>query len=185
MRAAAWARSLPRPLITAWNVIGSAFGFGLAGYTGVLVTATTIPVWQNARLLGGVFLASAASASYGLLMLLLLRRGRAHSDPAVSKLARADRFVMVLEFLLVVGLVVTLGAASWPMTTGGFGLLFWLGAVGLGMLVPLLLHRVAPRGWDPHRREVVAAVCALIGGLVLRFVVVMAPQYPAISLWAL
>src|SRR5688572_17911819 len=46
LRAAAWAETLPRQLITAWNVIGSAFGFALAGYTGVLVTATTIPVWQ-------------------------------------------------------------------------------------------------------------------------------------------
>jgi formate-dependent nitrite reductase membrane component NrfD len=185
LRAAAWAGTLPRRAITAWNVVGSAFGFALAGYTGVLVTATTIPAWQNARLLGGLFLASAASASYALLVLLLLRRGRNHSDPAVSKLARADRYVMVLEVLLVLALVITLGAASRPMTTGGFGVLFWLGAIGLGILVPLLLQRVPAYGRDPHRREVIAAVCVLIGGLILRFVVVMAPQYPAVPLWAL
>ncbi len=185
VRAARWARSLPRPLIVAWNVVGSFFGLALAGYTGVLVTATTIPVWQNARLLGGLFLVSAASASYALLMLLLLRRGRTHADPTVAKLARADRFTMVLEFLFVLGLVITLGATSRPITTGGFGVLFWLGAVGLGVVVPLLLHRVSPRGWDAHRREIVAAVCVLIGGLILRFVIVMSPQYPAVSLWSL
>jgi formate-dependent nitrite reductase membrane component NrfD len=185
LRAADRVRTLPRPLLTAWNVVGSLFGFALAGYTGVLVTATTIPVWQNARLLGGLFLTSAASASYALLVLLLLRRGRSHADPSVAKLARADRFMIVLEFLLVVGLVLTLGAASRPMTTGGFGLLFWLGAVGLGVVVPLLVHRVGPRAWDDHRREVIAAVCVLVGGLILRFVVVMSPQYPAVSLWAL
>jgi formate-dependent nitrite reductase membrane component NrfD len=32
---------------------------------------------------------------------------------------------------------------------------------------------------------VIAAVCVLVGGLILRFVVVMSPQYPAVSLWAL
>jgi formate-dependent nitrite reductase membrane component NrfD len=185
LRAADRVRGLPRPAVVAWNVVGSVFGFGLAGYTGVLVTATTIPVWQNARLLGGLFLASAASASYALLVLLLLRRGRVHSDPTVAKLARADRFTVVLELLLIVGLVLTLGQASRPLTTGGFGVLFWLGAVGLGMVAPLLLHRTTLGGWDAHRREVIAAVCVLVGGLILRFVVVMSPQYPMVPLWAL
>jgi polysulfide reductase chain C len=185
LRLADWARGLPRPLLTGWNVLGSFFGFGLAGYTGVLVTATTIPVWQNARLLGGLFLASAASASYALLVLLLLRRGRAHSDPSVAKLARADRFTVALEFLLIAVLVLTLGQASRPLTTGGFGVLFWLGAVGLGLVVPFILHRTAVWGWDAHRREVIAAVCVLVGGLILRFVVVMSPQYPVVPLWAL
>jgi len=185
LRATDWARGLPRPVMLGWNVIGSFFGFGLAGYTGVLVTATTIPVWQNARLLGGLFLASAASASYALLVLLLLRRGRSHSDPSVAKLARADRFTMLLEFLLIAGLVFTLGQASRPITTGGFGALFWLGAVGLGLVVPLLLHRTTLGGWDAHRREVIAAVCVLVGGLILRFVVIMSPQYPVVPLWAL
>ena len=185
VRAAERVRALPGPLLTAWNVVGCVFAFALAGYTGVLVTSTTIPVWQNARLLGGLFLVSGASAGYALLLLMLLRRGRAHSDPSVAKLARADRFTMLLELLLVLGLVVTLGAASRPITTGGFGVLFWLGAVGLGVVVPLLLHRVSPRGWDAHRREVIAAICVLVGGLILRFVVVMSPQYPSVSLWAL
>lgn len=185
LRAADRARGLPRPLVVSWNVLGSVFGFGLAGYTGVLVTATTIPVWQNARLLGGLFLASAASASYALLMLLLLRRGRSHADPSVAKLARADRFTMVVEFVLIAGLVLTLGQASRPITTGGFGALFWLGAVGVGLVVPFLLHRTTLGGWDAHRREVIAAVCVLVGGLILRFVVVMSPQYPVVPLWAL
>lgn len=185
LRATELVRGLPRSLIAGWNVLGSLFGFGLAGYTGVLVTATTIPVWQNARLLGGLFLASAASASYALLVLLLLRRGRAHSDPSVAKLARADRFTMAVELVLIFLLVLTLGRASRPMTTGGFGVLFWLGAVGLGLVAPFLLRRTALGGWDAHRREVIAAVCVLVGSLILRFVVVMSPQYPTVSLWSL
>lgn len=184
-RAVEWARGLPRALMMGWNILGSCFGFGLAGYTGVLVTATTIPVWQNARLLGGLFLASAASSSYALLMILLLRRGRSHSDPPVAKLARADGFTIVLELLLIGGLVLTLGQASRPITTGGFGALFWLGAVGLGLITPMLLHRTTLGGWDEHRRAVIAAVCVLVGSLILRFVVVMAPQYPMVPLWAL
>lgn len=185
LRAERWARSLPRPLFVAWNVVGTIFGFALAGYTGVLVTATTIPVWHNARLMGGLFLVSAASTSYALLMLLLLRRGRDHAEPSVAKLARADRFSMVLELILIALMLIVLGQAARPLVTGGFGLLFWIGVVGLGLLVPLALQRGGIGGWGAHRREMTAAICVLLGGLLLRFVIVMSPQYPAIHPWEL
>jgi len=185
VRGAERGRALPRPLRLAWHVVGTFFGFGLAGYTGVLVMATTIPVWQDARVLGGLFLASGASAAYAVLTLLLLRRGRSHADPAVAKLARADRFTLVLELLLIAGLVVALGERIGSLLRGGFGVLFWLGVVGVGLLLPLGLHRHAVPGRDAHRRAVAAAVCVLIGGLLLRFVIVMSPQYPAVQLWAL
>ena len=184
-RAMEWAGTLPRPLMLAWNVVGACSGFALAGYTGVLVTTTTIPVWHNARLMGGLFLASAVSTSYALLLLLLLRRNMPHARPTVAKLARADRFAMVLELGLLLVMLLVLGRTARPLTTGGFGVLFWGGVVGLGLLFPLLLRRRAIGGWSEHRRELVAGACVLAGGLLLRFVIVMAPQFPAVSLWAL
>lgn len=184
-RAVETARRLPRPLTVAWYVAGTILGFALAGYTGVLVTATTIPVWHNARLLGALFLASGASASFALLVSVLLWRGRGHRDPSVAKLARADRFTMVLELVLVAGLLLMLGTAARPLISGGFGVVFWLGVVGIGLLAPLLLHRISIRGWDQRRGERIAAGCVLLGGLILRFVVVMSPQFPAVHLWSL
>jgi protein NrfD len=185
VRLVRWARERPRPVMLAWNVVGIVAGLALTGYTGVLVTATTIPTWHNARVMGALFLVSAVSTSYSLLMLLLLLRDPVRARPTVAKLARADRFSMVLELLLVLALVVVLGEAARPLTTGGFGAVFWIGVVGLGLLVPLLLHRGVLRGWTQHRRELVAAVCVLVGGLLLRFVIVMSPQWPAVSLWTL
>ena len=185
VRATAWAGTRPRPLMLAWNAAGTFFGFCLAGYTGVLVSATTIPVWHNARLMGALFLVSAASTSYALLMLLLLRRGAGRVAPTIAKLARADRFSMVLELVLIALLLVILGRTARPLVSGGFGVLFWIGVVGLGLVWPLVLHGRAVLGWAEPRRELIAAVCGLVGGLLLRFVVVMAPQYPAVSLWAL
>jgi protein NrfD len=184
-RLAEWVRTRPRPLVVAWHALGTVFAFALAGYTGVLVTATTIPVWQNARLLGALFLVSAASTSYALLLLLLLRRGAGPSHATVRKLVRADRFSMMLEVVLLVLLLILLGRFAEPLISGGFGALFWLWVVGVGLLFPLVLHQRPVRGWDTHRRELIAAVCVLVGGLVLRFVVVMSPQYPAVRLWAL
>jgi formate-dependent nitrite reductase membrane component NrfD len=177
-------RMLPGAAVSAWHAVGTFFGFALAGYTGVLVTATTIPVWHNARLMGALFLASAASTSYALLM-LLLRRGREYPRPTLEKLARADRFSIGLELAIIAAMILLLGPVARPLITGGFGVLFWIGVVGLGLIFPLVLHRGAIRGWTAPRRELIAAVCALVGGLLLRFVIVMSPQYPAVSLWAL
>jgi formate-dependent nitrite reductase membrane component NrfD len=185
LAAAERVRRLPRPLITGWHVVGTFAGFTLGGYTGVLVTSTTIPVWHNARLMGALFLASAASTSYALLMLLLLRRGRERAHPTVEKLARADRFSMALELVIILLMLLWLGPLARPLITGGFGVLFWIGVVGLGLVFPLVLHRAAIRGWADPRRELIAAVCVLVGGLLLRFVVVMSPQYPAVSPWSL
>lgn len=185
LRAAAWARTAPRGLAQVWHVLGTIAAFALAGYTGVLVTSTTIPAWHNARPLGALFLASAASTSYALLMLLLSRRGRSHADASVRKLERADRFSILLELLLIALLLLSLGSAARPFITGGFGVVFWLGVVGLGLIVPLLLQRGVIGAWGTHRREIVAAMCVLLGGLLLRFVVVMSPQYPAVHLWHL
>ena len=185
LRAVDRARRLPRPVLTAWHVVGTLVGFALGGYTGVLVTSTTIPVWHNARLMGALFLVSAASTSYALLMLVLLRRGRAHTRTTVEKLARADRFSMGLELAIIVLMLLLLGPLARPLISGGFGVLFWIGVVGLGLVFPLLLHRGAIRGWPEPRRELIAAVCVLVGGLLLRFVVVMSPQYPAVPPWTL
>jgi formate-dependent nitrite reductase membrane component NrfD len=176
---------LPRPVRTAWHVVGTFVGFALGGYTGVLVTATTIPVWHNARLMGALFLASAASTSYALLTLVLLRRGQAHARTTVEKLARADRFSMGLELTIIALMLLLLGPLARPLISGGFGALFWIGVVGLGLVFPLVLHRAAIRGWTEHRRELIAAMCVLVGGLLLRFVVVMSPQYPAVPPWTL
>lgn len=177
-------RRRPRPLVIAWNVLGTFFGFFLAGYTGVLVTSTAIPVWHNARFLGALFLASAASTSYALLMLLLMRRGRGHDDATMRKLARADRWAIWIELVILAIMLVLLGGVARPFITGGFGIVFWLGVVGAGLVVPLVLHRRTHRG-DGARFARIAALCVLAGGLLLRFVIVMSPQWPRVPLWYL
>lgn len=186
VRADRWARSRPRPFAVLWGILGAFFGFFLAGYTGVLVTGTSIPFWHNARLMGALFLASAASTSYALLILLLMRRGRTHGDTTVEKLARADRLAIVMELVILLAMIVLLGSVARPMIAGGFGIVFWLGVVLVGLLLPLVLHwsgRVGPA--SAERRATLAAACVLLGGILLRFVIVMSPQWPTVPLWYL
>lgn len=166
---------VPRAVTLAWAILGSFFGFFLAGYTGVLMVSSVTPVWHNAIPLGGLFLASAASTSYALLILLLARRGRGPSDPTVRKLADADRWAIAIEIVLLLLVLVPLGSLARPFVTGAYGALFWVGAVIAGLLAPLLLER----------KLRLRAALILVGGLVLRFVMVMAPQSPEVRPWHL
>ena len=176
------ARALPRPLLLAWSVAGAFFAFFLAGYTGVLLVGTVAPMWHNAIPLGGLFLASALSTSYALLILLLARQGRGHSDPSVAKLALADRWALVIEIVLLVLVLVPLGALARPMLTGGYGVVFWIGVVLAGLIAPFVLEFA---GRDVERKHRLRAALVLAGGLMLRFVIIMAPQWPGVKPWSL
>src|SRR5205814_2147219 len=58
-------------------LLGAAFGFFLASYTGVLLSVTNRPIWADTPLLGLLFLVSGASTSVALMLLLGRRRGMA------------------------------------------------------------------------------------------------------------
>lgn len=185
VRIDAQAREAPRPLAVLWGVLGAFFGFFLAGYTGVLVTASGEAVWHNAQLLGALFLTSAASTSYALLLVVLLRRGASHTDSTLVKLARADRWAIALEILILTVMLVGLGSLARPFVTGGFGIVFWIGVVVIGLIAPLVLHRRSHGSGDARRKVKLAATCVLVGGLLLRFVIVMSPQWPSVMPWYL
>ena len=179
-----WLQTSPALRMT-WHALGALLGFGLAGYTGVLMIGTARPVWHNAYLLGGLFLASAASTSYAFLTLALLRRGRRHADATVAKLDEAERWSLGLETGLLAITLAWLGDTARPLVTGGYGALFWVGVVGVGLLVPFVLGRVRVTSGALDRRAMLRAGCVLAGGLMLRFVFVMAPQWPRVSPWHL
>jgi len=61
-------------------VLGGLCGFFLAGYTGVLLAVTNLPLWADTSWLGLLFLLSGASTAAALLMLLGLRRGAPTTD---------------------------------------------------------------------------------------------------------
>jgi protein NrfD len=142
-----------------------------------------VPLWHHAQLLGAVFLFSAASTAYALLVFVLRRRGEPESAASIRRLEAADRWVILFELLTIVIMLITLGRVARPLVTGGFGVLFWLGVVGVGLVVPLLLPYL--RSDALARRPLLGAGCVLVGGLLLRFVVIMAPQWPNIALWRL
>ena len=158
--------------------VGSVFGFFLAAYTGVLLSTTAQPIWGDSRLMGALFLASGASTGLASIAVVSYFKG-ANLGESWSKLKKADSFAMVVELVLLFALVLMLGPAADPVTKGRFALPFWGGLVALGLVVPLALSFVKA-GAGKERTAggtlAIASVLVLIGGFLLRYVIIMAGQ---------
>jgi formate-dependent nitrite reductase membrane component NrfD len=153
------------------SVLGAAMGFFIAGYTGVLLSVTNRPIWADTNFVGVVFLASAASTAAALLVLLAFRRGGAASS--IHALERFDTLALVLELIALIALVASLGGLL-RLWLNAWGALLLLGVVLAGIIAPLFL-RWRARGL-PGPASAMAAVLVLIGGLLLRIVVVLSSE---------
>jgi len=168
---AAWRRVHPPSLLGRFiAAIGGIFGFYVAGYTGVLLAVTNRPIWSDTPLLGLLFIVSAASTSAAL-MILLAEKSK-WTMPGLLDLQRMDAWVIALELFVLVAVIVSLGpvARAWLNV---WGLLLLFGVIGLGMLLPLALYWRGKRG--EHNMRTSAAL-VLVGGFILRLVIVFSAQ---------
>jgi protein NrfD len=161
---------LPKPTCCGIAIAGGIFGFFVAGYTGVLLAVTNRPIWSDTPLLGLLFLVSAASSSAALMLYLARRRG--WTMGGLERLHRMDTLMLVLEVLVLLAVMVSLGPVlrAW---LNAWGLLLLLGVVLPGLVVPLLAS------WRPGVIPLTTATSALlviVGGLLLRVVVVLSSE---------
>lgn len=154
------------------RLIGCAVGFFIAAYTGSLLTATNQPLWSDTTWLSPLFLASATST--GLATMILLAQGRpAVSATSLEHLRLADLWALMLELIVFVIFLISLGGLLLPVMQTWHGKLLVIGTLLLGLLLPLGLH--APLGLRPQQRIVIAALLSLVGGFVLRYAVLTSP----------
>jgi formate-dependent nitrite reductase membrane component NrfD len=151
-------------------VIGAILGFFVAAYTGVLLAVSNQPVWSDTWTLGGLFVASGLSGAAAAI--LLLSRGQREAAVTDGKLIEADRYFIILELVLIVLFLVTLGGLVSKVLGGGW-IILWL-VVLIGTLVPLVAH------WRPtlvrQVPPVVVPVLVLVGVLALRAVIIFSAQ---------
>jgi formate-dependent nitrite reductase membrane component NrfD len=187
--------------VLGWSNI--VLGIGLGIYTGILLnTMVARPLW-NSAILGPLFLVSGLSAGAAVMHIaatllqgrsapqgmvggafsaLLQPLGAQHPEKGTSQaLVRYDQIFLVTELVFIALLLINLhtssashAVAASVITTGPYALPFWLGVVGVGVLLPLawqgleLSHKVA--------HTVLPAVMVLVGGFTLRWVMVNAGQ---------
>ena len=128
----------------------------VGAYTGLLLSATNVPLWaRNYRFLSPLFLSSAMSSGLAA-TLLATRLLRVHQPESRNRVARAERVVLLTELGLTLASLAQLRGAARPLLRAPFvG-----GSIGMGMLAPLLID---------DRLEVLRSVLVLFGSACTRF----------------
>lgn len=166
-------------LRTTVGVIGGFFGFFLAAYPGVLLGATARPLFQNGNLLGALFLAVGASTGAAAIALILSFLGQ-EAGGTLAGLRRIIIPVLLLQaatlalFLVRVGMSGEEGAAQALalLLSGPYSLIFWVGAVAMGLIVPFVLQIVTRQ----PGLVAIAAILILVGGFLAKYVIIAAGQ---------
>jgi formate-dependent nitrite reductase membrane component NrfD len=153
-----------------------AVGVGLGIYTGILLSALGArPLWSSG-LLGPLFLVSGLSTAAAF-------AHWASPEPEERvQLAWLDNLFLTTELgligLLFVGLMSSTAAhaqAARLLLGGPYTAVFWVGVVGLGIILPLIVQSLAVTRRIIHTP--IAPALVMLGGLALRFVIVYAGQY--------
>src|SRR6266566_782604 len=162
--------ALPQSLLA---IPGSALGAFLGGYTGVLLTATSIPLWSRSKVLGAIFISSAVSTSSALIS-LVLRLTRTPSR-VLHKLERLEWVALLVEMIGLFAFLRGTGRAARPLVGTApeeHGRTFWSFVAGGGLVLPWLLQTlsllVGRSGKRRSGRGIVISLLVLMGGYFLR-----------------
>lgn len=165
------------------GVIGGFFGFFLAAYPGVLLGATARPLFISAHWLGALFLVVGASSGGAAIALILSLLGSQARD-SLSRLMRFTAFALVLQLAALVLFIVAVQTAGSTgiaqalaqLLSGPYSLTFWLGAVVIGIVVPLALQFLGGIKKAAPGITVLVSALILIGGFVVKYVIIAAGQ---------
>jgi hypothetical protein len=150
-------------------IVGLVPALGSAVYKGVLLSTNAQPGWKDARWLGGYLTSSALMLGVSEMLVLSVLMGQV---PAAATLRFALGVLLVLNgvplVLLLVDVRATLARLYSLRELYGLGVL----SIGVGLLLPLCLLAV---GGDP-RVMLGAALCIVLAGLALRFVIIRLPH---------
>ncbi|NUM61916.1 MAG: polysulfide reductase NrfD [Ignavibacteriaceae bacterium] len=158
------------------GILNMILGMMLGAYTGVLLsTMGSRPLW-NTSLLWVLFLVSGLSTAAAYVH--LIAKNRAESE----LLAKADNGFLVVELFIFVMLFLGLMSSARPhieaaqlLLTGIYAPAFWVFVIALGIVIPLGIQLLAVNHKIKHTP--IAPIMVIIGGLILRFIIVEAGQY--------
>lgn len=161
--------ALPQKLIA---LPGITAGFFLGSYTGVLLTATSVPLWSRSKLLGGIFLTSALSTSSALISFVLRLTNAPRSS--LHKLERLEWAALLIEMTGIFAFLRGTGRAARVLVGSApteHGMTFWRFVCGSGLVLPWLLQTLSLIRRSPQRRAsggLLISLLVLVGGYFLR-----------------
>ncbi len=164
--------SMLRPLVPATEIlvwIAFVLAVLLITYTGVLLSNTRIALWATV-LLPALFVVSAIFTGTAAIRLVLTLLGKEIPE----EFGKASLILAVLQAVALVGFLVTVPAGV--LITGPVSIWFWAGVVLVGLLVPFGLEIGTLKLKVTTPLVLASTLCVLLGGLILRAVVVIGGQ---------
>ncbi len=162
-------------LLAVTDAAGVPVALLLAGYTGVLLSATSTPVWSKNPWLGPMFSASALSTGAEAVRLVLGLTAALRGEPtgeADEALKKIDAFAHVAEALTAAGFGAAAGSLAKPLTSGQAALPFW--GAALGLMAGEVLNHLPLSGRAKRWSGILASLAGLAGGYALRWAIVHA-----------
>lgn len=193
-------RSAPVGLIRALEAVSIPVAIAVMVYSGLLLQSlAAVPLWTVAWL-PVLFVLSSVSCGIALVVGIAHLGDAARVFPSLfRRMIACDALVVALEAAVVAAFLAACGgAAALPasgtaeaaassyaqLVAGSNAELWWVGFVGFGLAVPLVLEvlllrmRLALRGLTLG-----VAACVLFGGFVMRFCIVEAGAHPVLALF--
>lgn len=156
------------------------FGAFIAGYTGVLLGATAVPLWAKGKAHIPAISVCASTAGACAIAAALTPRDEQGS---VAKLARLELAAGAAEAVLLLHFERCAGETGAPLFKGRNGETIRTLTLGLGLVLPMLLNAPAVFGRSrEHRRNaltVIAAGLTVAGGYIFRRTLVEAGKASA------
>ncbi|HTI13290.1 MAG TPA: NrfD/PsrC family molybdoenzyme membrane anchor subunit [Dictyobacter sp.] len=145
----------PQKLIT---IPGSFAALFLGGYTGVLLAATSNPLWSRSRMMTAMFFPSAMSTSTALMSTIL----RFIRTPAsvLHKLEKLEWINMIVELISMLTFLRQSGRAARPLVGTGpkeLGPTFWRFMFGGGLVLPWFLQTFMLSRHKKHEQKAAKA----------------------------
>lgn len=155
-------------------------GIGVGAYTGFLLSAAhKIALW-NTPVLPLLFLVSGLSCAGAFTLLLgVLKDEKREQNQTAHFLLKFDFLAIIVALFMVVKGASASGAQSVAnaLSANSLGLMFYIGVIGLGMAVPIILDLSVLKVHDFKREfAVLNAILVICGVFLLRYYIVYAGQ---------
>lgn len=160
------------------GIIGLPFALLVTTYTGVLISATSNELWSS-LLLPALFVTSALSTGIAgiVFILALLKMFNVSAESTfIPELEKVNGWV-IGALLIILALFIIMGIQGDPMKAMiglKYGILFWIGIVGLGLILPLVIG--FKKGVRTAHTSLIVSALVLLGGFFLRYVILYAGQ---------
>ena len=158
---------------------GIPFALAMLSYPGVLLSTTSTPVWSRTRVLGALFASSSMSTGAAALSLATALSGNENKE-IVERLEQIENFTNLAEAAALTAYIVTSKDSAEPLTKGRYSKLFWLGAVGTGLVAPAFIRIASSKKAKKSRaKTVIGSLLSLAGGLALKWTITHAGRASA------